>query len=264
MTTYNGNDSTVPLVLDPVIVEQMIGAEYLRAGYSKVNRLGKTAPDDEKMKAKALELVKGRVVPDKTAKSANSWTMGELYAAVFPGAPGTTAGENIDDLDLNAKAVLEKLKRRVWNLTNPARTGWIQKRLGEHGTLVLCRATVMRGLDEVAGCYVTDDADLIMADSIQPRIEAFVKEAQNLRDHARNDHHPSWGTRGADQWRHRHGSGQGGGRSAPVHGQRDQGPAQGHRDQDGLVVDSEGGGCGLRPSGSGGPHEFGQAVAGTP
>ena len=183
MTTTNPSGSERPF-LDPVVVEQMAAEEYVRAGYTKVNRQGETMPDDEAMKAKVLELIQARVVPDRSAKSANSWTMGELYAAVFPGAPGTTPTENIDALDLNTKAVLEKLRRRVWNLTNPGRTGWIQKRLGEDSTLVLCRATVMRGLDEVAGCYVTDDPDLIMADSLQPRIEALVREAQNLRDHA--------------------------------------------------------------------------------
>lgn len=170
-------------VLDLDQIQAMILEEYIRAGFTKKNRDGETVFDDDAMKARVFELVTQREVTDKTKKSSNSWTQGELLAATFPGAPGTDP-KTIDQLDFAQAEVRKTLLRRVWNLTNPARTGYIQKRLEEKGTLVLCRSKVMRGLDEVNGCYVTNDASLILSDSLAPRIEALVKEADNLRAHA--------------------------------------------------------------------------------
>jgi hypothetical protein len=169
---------------DPARVEEMIDRLYQDAALTKAASNGATVRDEDKMRAKVFDLVKSKVVADKTQKSANSWTQGELYAAVFPGAPGTD-GRGIDSLGANELKVRIELMRRVWTLTNPARNGYIQKRLGDgEGTLVLCRVPVMRGLDEAPGCYVTNDGDLIMSDSLQPRVEALVRAANNLRDHA--------------------------------------------------------------------------------
>lgn len=174
-------------IIDPEQVASMIQEQYERAGFTKANRDGETVIDDDAMKAKAFDLVIKREVTDKSNKSAGSWTAGELYAAVFPGAPGTDPA-TIDLLDAAEAEVRKTLVRRVWNLTNPARSGYIQKRLGfeseGEGSLVLCRAKVMRGLDEVNGCYVTNDPELILGDSLSPRVEALVKEADNLRAHA--------------------------------------------------------------------------------
>jgi hypothetical protein len=172
-----------PDLLDPEVIQSMVEAEYVRAGYIKQNRDGETVVDDDAMKAKVFELVVKREVTDKSNKSTNSWTPGELLAATFPGAPGTDP-KTIDMLDYAQTEVRKTLTRRVWNLTNPARTGYIQKRLVEKGSLVLCRSKVMRGLDEVNGVYVTNDTTLILSDSLGPRIEALVNEANNLRAHA--------------------------------------------------------------------------------
>jgi hypothetical protein len=173
------------VVVSPEEIEALIVTEYTRVGYMRTNQAGASVVDDDAMKAKVLELVAQREVTDKSNKSANSWTQGELYAATFPGAPGTDP-KTADSLDFPQKEVRKTLMRRVWNLTNPARTGYIQKRLvgkGDGG-LVLCRAQVMRGLDEINGCYVTADHSLILSDSLGPRVEALVTEANNLRAHA--------------------------------------------------------------------------------
>lgn len=172
-----------PGIIDPAQIEAMVNDEFVSAGYTKTATDGETVVDPDAMKAKAFELVMKREVTDKSNKSSNSWTQGELYAAVFPGAPGTDP-TTIDLLDFVETEVRKTLVRKVWNLTNPARTGYIQKRLEEKGSLVLCRAKTMRGLDEVNGCYVTNDAALILGDSLAPRVEALVKEADNLRAHA--------------------------------------------------------------------------------
>lgn len=182
MEMENQINETHPFV-DPAVTEQMIVEEYLRAGYVKKNRDGDEVADDDAMKARVFQLVTKREVTDRGNKSTNAWTPGELYAAAFEGGPGTDP-KTIDSLDLAQEEVRKTLVRRVWNLTNPARTGYIQKRLGEIGNLVLCRAKVMRGLDEVSGCYVTNDPTLILSDSLAPRVESLVKEADNLRAHA--------------------------------------------------------------------------------
>lgn len=180
-TIHTNNDT--PAIIDPERIAAMVNEEFVRAGYTKTTADGETVVDPDAMKAKAFELVMKREVTDKSNKSANSWTQGELYAAVFPGAPGTDP-TTIHLLDPVETEVRKTLVRKVWNLTNPARTGYIQKRLEEKGSLILCRAKTMRGLDEVNGCYVTNDPALILGDSLAPRVEALVKEADNLRAHA--------------------------------------------------------------------------------
>jgi hypothetical protein len=172
-------------IANPERVQEMVTDEYLRVGFKTVNRDDETVVDDDAFKARVFELVTSRVVDEPTDKSAHSWTQGELYAAVFPGSPGTDPLTS-DQLDITELEVRDVLKRKVWNLTNPARTGYVQKRLVDiaPGSMILCRAKVMRGLDEISGCYITNNPDLIMHDSLAPRIEALVKEADNLRAHA--------------------------------------------------------------------------------
>lgn len=170
-------------VFDPDRVEELVRHAYEQAGYTKIDREGEIVLDEDKLKAKVFETFTSKVVTSKSDKSNNSWTQGELYARVFPGAPGTDP-KTADQLDLIDGEVRSKLVRRTWNLTNPNRTGYIQKRLEEKGSLILCRAKVMRGLDEQLGAFITDNADLIMSDSMAPRVEKLVKEADNLRAHA--------------------------------------------------------------------------------
>ncbi len=169
---------------DPARVAKLIFDCYKRAGYTKTRRDGEEVIDDPMMRATVVDLVTGKVAPDRQSRSENSWTAGELYAAVFPDAPGTDPSRSLDDLDVDEVEVRTKLIRRVWTLTNPGDTGFVQKRLGETGTTVLCRGLVHRGLDQVPGVYVTDDPELIMTESLQPRIDKLVTEAEHLRRHA--------------------------------------------------------------------------------
>lgn len=185
--TINNTSETVSepeaLYADPEQVEKLMLAEYEKAGYTKTDGDGDAVIDDGAFKAKVFEVVTSKAVTDKSDKSDKSWTAGELYAQVFPGAPGTTAG-TADQLDMLETEVRAKLVRKVWTLTSANRTGYVQKRLEEVGTTVLCRADVMRGLDEVKGVFITDNPELIMSDSLAPRVEKLVKEANNLRQHA--------------------------------------------------------------------------------
>lgn len=165
---------------DPV--EAIVEQAYLQAGYAVETEASVLVSDPDKMKARAFEIVKDKVVSDPKHKSAESISQGELYAEVFTHGPGADPN-SIDDLSPEEYEARRKLVRRVWNLTNPGRQGYIQKRLGDQGTLVLCRTTIMRDLDEVKGCYVTDHPDLIMVDSLRPQVEALVQQANNLARH---------------------------------------------------------------------------------
>lgn len=181
--------------VDPT--EEIIDKVFLAAGYTKTESDGTTVRDDDKMKARAFDVVKEHVVTGSRQKSAGSITQGELYAAVFPGGPGVKDSERLEDLSPEAYEARKKLVRRVWNLTNPGRQGYIQKRLGDSTKLVLCRAAVMRELDEVKGCYVTENPDLIITDSLRPQIEAMVRQATNLAHHfdMLNARHPELSAR---------------------------------------------------------------------
>jgi hypothetical protein len=166
---------------DPV--EAIVERAYMEAGYVKETEDSARIPDPDLMKARTFEIVKEKVVSDPKHKSAKSISQGELYAAVFPGGPGADPDGNIDELPPEEYEARSKLVRRVWNLTNPGRQGYIQKRLGDQSSLVLCRTMIMRDLDEVKGCYVTDHPDLIMVDSLRPQVEALVRQANNLARH---------------------------------------------------------------------------------
>ncbi len=164
------------------LIADRVDEEYARAGFTKDLLDGSKAKDDEKMKARAFEVVSNAVVTSKADRSKMAVTNGELYAAVFPEGPGTEPG-SADQLDYIESEVRAALMRKVWGLTNPGPRGYIQKRLGD-GSLILCRGTVIRDLDEVHGVYVTDEPSLIMEDSLAPQIDKLVRVANDLRVHA--------------------------------------------------------------------------------
>ena len=154
------------------IVDSRVDDEYRVAGYSKVALDGTEVPDEDKMKARALEVALDAVVKTKTEKSQKAVTQGELFARVFPLGPGAQPG-TADQLDPIEAEVASRLTRKVWALTNPGPRGYLQKRLtgvGD-GSLILCRASVLRKMDWVPGFYLTDTANLIMDDSMQPQVE---------------------------------------------------------------------------------------------
>ena len=109
-----------------------LAAEQMLAhGYTK-QKNDEDVPDEDAFKQKVYDLVSGRIVSSKAEKSKKSWTQGQLYAAVFPNGPGADKRQN-DLLSEEDVAVMDKLSRKVWNLTNPGRAGYVQKRLGQDG-----------------------------------------------------------------------------------------------------------------------------------
>jgi hypothetical protein len=166
------------------LIVEMVMQQLVLNGYSK-KKNGEDVPDEDAMKQKVYDLVTAKVVSIREEKSKKAYTPGELYAAVFPSGPGADRKQNRDLLSAEEEVVRDKLVRKAWNLTNPARTGYIQKRLGQHNKgVVLCRAEIARGLDSHVGCFVTDNDDLILNDSLQPQIESLVNKANALRLHS--------------------------------------------------------------------------------
>ena len=110
-----------------------LAAEQMLAhGYTK-QKNDEDVPDEDAFKQKVYDLVSGRIVSSKAEKSKKSWTQGQLYAAVFPNGPGADKRQSKDLLSEEDEAVMDKLSRKVWNLTNPGRAGYVQKRLGQDG-----------------------------------------------------------------------------------------------------------------------------------
>jgi len=166
------------------LISEMVKEQIVLHGFSK-KRKNEDVPDEDAMKQRVYDLITAKVVSTREEKSKKAFTPGELYAAVFPNGPGADRKQNRDLLSTEEEIVRDKLMRKAWNLTNPARTGYIQKRLGQHNKgVVLCRAEIARGLDSHIGCFVTDNDDLILNDSLQPQIESLVNKANALRLHS--------------------------------------------------------------------------------
>jgi len=169
--------------IDPIEHKKAVDAQYIDHGYFKVKRSGDQEPDDTPMKITVYEVVKKKIARARGEVAKNSLTNGELYALTFPRAPGTDPKTlpHLDDLE---REVRKTLMRKVWGLTQPRRIGFIQKRLGAEATgMVLCRSLSTRGVDDAEVCFVTDNADLIMEESVLPQIESLVKKADDLRLH---------------------------------------------------------------------------------
>ncbi|MDP8993270.1 MAG: hypothetical protein M3N31_09525 [Actinomycetota bacterium] len=175
---------TASVLVDPDELKAAETDMYIKAGLAKVNRAEETVPDTDAMKERAYKTVTSRVANDRSEMAAKGLTQGELYAAVFPGAPGTDPRQVIAELTPLEQALRSRLHRAVWNLTNPGRKGNIQNRLGKEGrTEVLIRAKIQRGVDEIVGVFVTDNPELIMQESVHPVVEKLLSAAREVRLH---------------------------------------------------------------------------------
>src|SRR4051794_16575103 len=150
--------------------------------------------DDEALFDAAYDFVVAKVVETKDDKNdpEKSATRDELFAALFPNAPGAD-GSDPADLDEIDKAVHKKLNRDCWSLTQDAPTGKIQRRLEDEGSsLVLCRSSMMRGVNRQNGVFVTDTAQFILGDNLKKELDALQKKAENVQRRVEmlTDRHP--------------------------------------------------------------------------
>lgn len=157
-------------------IESRIEEVWANAGY--VTESGER--DTQAMQDAAYKAVRSRIAHSKQDKAEKAITKGELYAAVFPAAPGTDGkGDPTDEYD---KIVAERLERDVWSLMQAKHSGAVQKRLGEESSsLVLCQAIIRRKLDKAPAAYLTDNPRLIMEDSVDKEVKSLERKAENLR-----------------------------------------------------------------------------------
>lgn len=174
--TSNPDATLTPPSVVTAEIEARIDAAWVREGY--VTQDGERDP--KAMQDAAYQAVRHRIATSKADKADKAITKGELFAAVFPNAPGADGkGDQLDEYD---RAVFAQLERDVWSLMQAKPSGAIQKRLGEEGsTLVLLQATVRRKLDKAQAVYLTDNVALIMEDSVDKEIKSFERKAENLR-----------------------------------------------------------------------------------
>ena len=174
--------SAVPTtpVSNPSDVKAEIQARIDQAWVEQGYVLADGSLDPEAMQDAVFAAVRHRVATSKADKADKAITKGELYAAVFPKAPGADGkGDQLDEFDT---AVFAALERDVWSLTQQKSSGAMQRRLEEEGsTLILLRATIRRKLDKADAVYLTDNTTLIMEDSVDKEIKAFERKAENLR-----------------------------------------------------------------------------------
>lgn len=143
---------------------------YVAHGYCTTGRDGERHPDERAFQDRVVRILCERTVRAPSERDALAYTQEELYAAVFPALLGAPA---VPD------AVRAALTRRIWGLTQATATGHVQRRL-EGSAGVLCRASVRRGERFADGCYVTDDPELILADSLGQMTNQLVAHARGL------------------------------------------------------------------------------------
>lgn len=171
--------SVTPLT-PPSVIEKEIESRVRRvwegAGYT--NEDGTPVP--ELMNEAAYRAVRPHVANTKEDVADKAITQGELFAAVFPNAPGADgSGEPVDEFD---QAVVRRLERDVWSLTQMKDTGYIQKRLGEEGSkLILCREKIRRKVDRAWGVYLTESPVIIMEKVVDQEAKAYEQKAESLR-----------------------------------------------------------------------------------
>jgi hypothetical protein len=171
--------SVTPMTPPSVVkkeIEARVDQAWDAAGYMTDEGLR----DTRAMLEAAYEEVVKHIANSKEQIAEKAITRGELYAAVFPGAPGTDGtGDPVDEFDM---AVAEHLERDVWSLTQPKSEGAIQKRLGEDGlTSLLCREKIRRNLDKADAVYLTDNPQLILETFVDKEVKAYERKAANLK-----------------------------------------------------------------------------------
>jgi len=142
----------------------------------------------------AYEVITAKEVTTKDDKNspAKSTTRDELFAVLFPNGPGADGTDPVDLGEVDA-AVYKKLNRDCWSLTQDGPNGKIQRRLDDEGSsLVLCRSSMMRGVNRQTGVFVTDTAQFILGDNLKKELDALQKKAENVQRRVEmlTDRHP--------------------------------------------------------------------------
>lgn len=201
-------DSDLPVEeLDPVGVAAL--AIYATRGWTRVDKTGRTVPDDPKAKNFVYALFRDSGVVNSEADIVDDGlSQSDLYAKAFPAASGATS-EIVDDVQFEAyKAV----SRKLWQWAGTGIKAHCQETAEMEGLdYVMCEKKVFRATrDKSTGTgapkqvivrFFTSEPDLIFALSSQPAAAKLVRAAEDVAKHLQMNtaRHPELATRVAKE-----------------------------------------------------------------
>lgn len=180
-------------------------AIYATRGWTRVDKNGRTVPDDEAAKSFVYEYFRDNVVVDSDSDIVDDGMSDtDLFAKTFPGAPGATS-ELVDEVQFEAyKAVMRKL----WQYAGTGVRSHCQETAEMEGLdYVMVEKKVYRPTRDVSTGtaspkqvtvrFFTSNPDLIYQLSALPATAKLVKAADETAKHLRMNltRHPELTTR---------------------------------------------------------------------
>jgi len=176
---------------NPVEIAKL--AIYEHRGWIRVDKNGRTVPNDEAAKHFVYTYFRDHVVVDSDADIVEDGLSDtDLFAKTFPGAPGATS-DTVDDVQYEAyKAVARKL----WQYAGTGVRAYCQETAEMEGLdYVMCEKKVYRASRDVStgtGApkqvnvrFFTSNPDLIFQLSSMPATAKLVKAAEETAKHLR-------------------------------------------------------------------------------
>jgi hypothetical protein len=174
MTPYQGK-----LEFERLVTERM--AELvIEGGYSEEDTDGNDVPDWDAFKNAGAVVLTGHRIDDPDDR-AKGLTAPELLEKVLPDV-------GVDLSDPYDEAAWARLARRIWGITQPNPTGYVQKQLAK--PFVLVRPTVVRVSgpkappERVKVVFVTASDDIVIDDGLMPVIDEVIAGASKIRKQA--------------------------------------------------------------------------------
>lgn len=122
----------------------------------------------------AFTVVTKTPVPSYGARETDAPTRGAIVAEVFPSLAKTPDEWNASSDPALAVKIYGEIKKQVWDLLKPDKTGKVQQLVGlRMPGFVLCRTKI--GVDHIDAAYVTEDAGCITKDFVTPLNASVVR-----------------------------------------------------------------------------------------
>lgn len=132
----------------------------------------------EEIRSKRVSSIQPPDDHDNRHDPATSSSKAELTTVIFTAGPTLRQAEQ----DLLYREVFNRCQHAIWNLTQTAERGAVQRLLHDDG-LLLVRGPVWRDGQEVKdGLYVTTRPELIISDFLGPHFEKLGNLAEALAD----------------------------------------------------------------------------------
>jgi hypothetical protein len=174
LTPYQGKlefDRQVKTRMEELVME---------GGFSEEDGEGNDVPDWEAFKNEGAVVLTGHRIDDPDDR-AKGLTAHELLGKVLPDV-------DVDTTDPVDNDAWNKLSRRIWGITQPGPTGYVQKQLAK--PFVLIRTILIRvagpkaPAEKVKVAFVTTNDDIIIDDSLTPVIDEVIAGANKIRQQA--------------------------------------------------------------------------------